>query len=88
MFKLLRLLFETVFRLLGIPNPTFNVDTALTLAFLLVYLVAVPAFWCSSAIDLGGKLGATAVLTAILLICIHHTRAQSRRSSRPDDRHP
>jgi hypothetical protein len=82
MYELLNLLFKAVFRLLGIPNPTFNVDTALVLSFLLIYLAAVPAMWLWEGTDWGGRVYGTVFLTVVLAICVLSLRAQIRSKTK------
>ena len=78
MFRLLKLLIQAIFHILGIPNPSYDVDSVLVLVFLLVYVAAIPAMWFWDELDVFGKVGGTAFLTVILAICLLSARSKIR----------
>ena len=78
MFKALKFVLEVTFRILGIPNPSYDVDLVLAVVFLLVYLVALPAMWFWDELDLFGKISGTTFMTVVLVVCVLSVRSKFR----------
>ncbi|MCP4251598.1 MAG: hypothetical protein GY778_31560 [bacterium] len=77
MFSGLKFVIGSIFRVLGIPNPSYNVDSVLVVV-LLVCLGAIPAMWLWSDASFFDMMMAVAIMTIVLVICKLSRRSRHR----------